>query len=210
MGAKRHSPGSPGWNIMQKFKRLYDQELAERNKREAMRATWEEERRASKDERARFLSGCRPATATDYADWLIGHMESGGNPTHLYDYDLAHRGFTVNGSIGNGTCSVQEGPIQWWVLERMNGPIPSLYGAKSINVIVPERSPLTPEWIPDTFHGRAGHSGFYFMSGFVAVAATIPVYLDVFTVIAEQFGWAQDMGQWVIDVPEIESKRHKG
>lgn len=35
------------------------------------------------------LSGFRPAAVTEYASWLIRHLESEGRPTHYYDYPMA-------------------------------------------------------------------------------------------------------------------------
>lgn len=197
-----------GSRMMRMFKELYDDQVAEQADWAARQAEYEAEARKADAERARLTDHCRPATAAEYADWLIGYMEAGGRPTKLVDRNLVDRGTMLHGSIGGdgSGLSATTAPVRWWTLTGRVKDIPSLYGANAVSVIVPKRSRLRPERLPGTFHGRAGHSDFYFMNGFTKVAMSVPVYMDVFAIIAQQMGWVADMSQWgVVDPPEIEA-----
>lgn len=113
--------------------------------------------------RTLFVTHCRRATATDYAEWLAGWLRTGGWISHPYDYPMP----------------------SWLVLQTRPDDIPSLYGALSMQVIVPADVDLQPADIPDTFHGGCGHSTFYFMDGFTIVGDFVPLYTDVHHLLAE-------------------------
>lgn len=114
----------------------------------------ERQMRDSQQARERFLEACRPATAADYAAWLSGWLARGGQVTHIYDYEI--------------------GRADWWVMDRYASP-PKLYGAQSVNVIVPDGVPLRPANV----RGNVGHNSFFFMDGFAADALWVPSYTDV-------------------------------
>jgi len=107
--------------------------------------------------RATFLEHCRPATVEDYAAWLTSYLDSDGTITHSYDYRMP----------------------KFWVLVSRPSAIPSLYGAFSMQVIVPAGL-LSPRDVPNTFHGGCGHSTFYFHGRLpVVVGGSVPLYTDV-------------------------------
>jgi hypothetical protein len=95
-----------------------------------------------------FMQLCRPATAMDYRAWLEGFLNRGGKVDNSWDFPIKRH--------------------RYLVLMSKTHTAPSLYGASSIQVIVPSGN-LLPEELPDTFHGACGHSGFYFMDGYQAV-----------------------------------------
>lgn len=109
-------------------------------------------------QRAEFLRHCRPATADDYRRWLDGYEARGGQPTHAYDYAFDRAGFYV---LTTGPLTVPT--------------LPSLYGATSVNVIVPASAHL---YTPDTFHGECGHSHAFRMDEYQA-PSWVPTYTDV-------------------------------
>lgn len=107
---------------------------------------------------------CRPATAADYAGWLVGYLADGGQISTVTSTPLP--------------------AADWFVLAgRPDGPVPSLYGRDSVNLIVADQGHLTPADVPRTFHGRCGHNDLYFMRGRAALAAAVPLYPDVLGVI---------------------------
>jgi hypothetical protein len=118
---------------------------------------WREDFRRSEVERADFLEHCRPAEPREYSRWLKGYLRRGGKVTHPRDREI--------------------GPQRFYVLESTPDYVPSLYGALSFNIIVPA-GVLAPADLPRTFHGRCGHSGFFFMAGFEAVSLIIESFTD--------------------------------
>jgi hypothetical protein len=185
-------------SVMAVFKRLFDQNAERRAEDEARMRRYEEQAAISAEERRAFTASCRPATAQDYAAWLIGYLQSGREPSSLVDGNLSDRGVELNGSLGPGApgLTAREADPRWWVLTKRPRRVPSLYGAHALNVIVPETVRLRADRLPDTFHGRPGHSTFYFMKDFGLVGHDVPVYVDVFLVIAEQMGWDPDPRTW--------------
>jgi hypothetical protein len=158
-------------------------------------ARWEAETRSREREaeeaeldRAAFLDHCQPATLLEYTAWMIGHLNKGGEPSHVYDYEFTERATVLSGSIGpNGSSlAASQAGLKWWVLAEVPDNVPSLYGAKSLSVIVPNGVGFTPQDVPRTFHGKCGHSNFYFMDGFTQVGNDTPVYSDMLSVLAAE------------------------
>jgi hypothetical protein len=98
-------------------------------------------------ERRRFLEYCRPASKTDWLRWLKPHLEKKGQLRTLFKYDVAP---TRN----------------WYVLTEDVYDVPEMYGADSINLIVPKHRYLTPSQLTRTFHGNSGHNNIFFMDGY--------------------------------------------
>jgi hypothetical protein len=91
----------------------------------------------------------RKASMQDYKAWLNGFLSSGGNPTHYYDY-----------------------PFTRWdnfyvALEDLE--LSPLYGASSINIIVPIGVKVT---------GKKGHIGLFFYDNFATDGGIVPVFVD--------------------------------
>lgn len=129
-----------------------------RIRHDAMRAQHRQESAVADEARAAFLTYCRPAAPAEYATWLTGHLGRSGRITHAYDRDMP----------------------RMWVLERApQVRVPSLYGAQSVQVIVPAEVRFTPGDLPKTFHGACGHSEFYFLADFTVVGSVVPLYDDV-------------------------------
>lgn len=92
-----------------------------------------------------------PATKLDYNRWLGGYMESGKKPTHFYDYPM---GRSLN-EYYLATKDFEMGP---------------LYGAKAINIIVPDGVKF--------LGGEIGHCNIYLMEGSKAIGSFVPVFQD--------------------------------
>lgn len=184
--------------VMAIFKRLFDQKAERRAQDEADMERYQKESEAAEKKRRAFTALCRPATAQDYTEWLIGYLQSGREPSKLVDGNLTDRGVVLDGSLGPGATGVtaREADPRWWVLTKRPRSVPSLYCAHALNVIVPEAVRLQADRLPDTFHGRPGHSTFYFMKDFGLVGHDVPVYVDVFSVLAERMGWDPDPRTW--------------
>lgn len=154
---------------------------------------WEDEQRRyeleadfSKRDRDEFLSHCQPATVLEYTAWMIGYLQGGGEPSHVYDYEFSAPGVVLSGSIGpqGSDLTASAAESDWWVLAEVPEDVPSLYGARSLNILVPNGLGFTPRDVPRTFHGKCGHSTFYFMDGFVVVGSSTPVYTDMLPLLA--------------------------
>jgi hypothetical protein len=131
----------------------------------------ERQARVDRELRGAFVAHCRAATAGDYAAWLAGWLRRGGDISHVYDYPLADPGVTEP---------------SWLVLQSRPDGFPSLYGASSVHVIVPEGVGVAAGDIPRTSGGDAcGHSTFYFLDGFEVVGSWVPLYSDVRQILAE-------------------------
>lgn len=89
------------------------------------------------------------ANAKEYAKWLKGHLNDGGNITHVYDYNL--------GGI---------------FVARSNFTVVPLYGASSISIVVPVGITVSAP------HGY-GHMNIYYIDGFATNANFVPLYNDV-------------------------------
>jgi hypothetical protein len=113
-------------------------------------------------ERDEFLRYCIPATVDNYAAWLRGYLTRGGDIKHVYNYPFP---------AGSDPS--------WFVLYERPKRVPSLYGATSIEVIVPSDVDFGPVDVPNTFHGGCGHSTFYFLNGYQIVGDFVPLYSDV-------------------------------
>jgi len=115
-----------------------------------------------KQKRERFLDACRPSTPAEYAAWLTGWLRRGGRVTHPHGY-----------------------PLHGFVTMQRYATVPELYGALSLNILVPEDVPLAPANLARTFHGCSGHNGVFFMTGFQVVAQVVPSYTDVEPLIGD-------------------------
>jgi hypothetical protein len=111
-------------------------------------------------DRRQFLTHCQPATLMEYTAWMIGYLQRGGEPSHVYDYPFARA------------------QADWWVLAETPGTeFPPLYGAQSLHLIVPSAG---VQFEP----AELGHSTVYFMDGFGLVGDLVPVYSDMLPVLA--------------------------
>jgi hypothetical protein len=119
---------------------------------------WEKRFRHDEEQLGRFLEHCRLAEPKDYSRWLKGYLRRGGKVTHPRNREIR--------------CA------KFYVLESLPDHVPSLYGALSINVIVPSGLRFFPDHLPRTFHGQCGHSSFFFMDGFQAVSMSIESFAD--------------------------------
>jgi len=121
-------------------------------------AEWEEQQRRmhdvgyamKQDFHQYMLPFLRSAKVDDYAAWLKGFMEGGGVPTHVYDYNMPNRFYVA-------TRGFEMQP---------------LYGALSVNVIVPAQIRVGVE-------KGLGHNGLFLMDGFECKSGIVPVYKDV-------------------------------
>lgn len=91
------------------------------------------------------------ASSSDYKKWLKGYLEKGGKPTHVYNYPLPHD----------------------WFIATDNFTILPLYGAQSINIIVPEGI------FADIGVKGLGHNNLYFIKDFSTSGSWIPIYDDI-------------------------------
>jgi hypothetical protein len=95
-----------------------------------------------------FEDSLRPAHKRDYERWLEGHLSAGGKITHAYDYKMPES-FRV-------------------AMEDMT--LRPLYGARSLNIIVPEGIEVT---------GELGHTNLYLMKDFSLLGSCVDVYSDI-------------------------------
>ena len=176
-------PSSPGLDAIM---RAMDREAQQKAKWKAEEERYRRESERSDRDRADFLTHCQPATLLEYTAWMIGYLQNGNEPSHVYDYDFAQPAMQLNGSISSkgSTLRMSEAPSCWWVLAERPDEVPSLYGAQSINVLVPKGVDFRPGNVPSTFHGKCGHSTFYFMDGFRIVGDHTPVYTDMLSALA--------------------------
>jgi hypothetical protein len=102
-------------------------------------------RAASEFQRAHFLEQSKAALATtkEYVDWLEEYFKKGGSISSAYSGDMSiFKVYTVQNSA----------------------PLPALYGAASLNIIVPEGIHIPLEDPNESFHGF-GHSSLYLSNG---------------------------------------------
>lgn len=154
----------------------------------AHEAELEAEHQLAQEERAAFTNHCLPATLIEYTAWMIGWLRQGHEPSSVVDRSFSTPGMRVDGTIGGnaaGGLRVSEADPSWWTLAERPTSVPSLYGAHSLHVIVPEGVDFAPRNVPATFHGHCGHSTFYFMAGFQVVGDFTPVYSDMLPVLAD-------------------------
>lgn len=125
---------------------------------------WEFEQRRlmAESERTRglfardVLPHLRQARAQDYSLWIAGYLAGGGKITHAYDRPFSRAD-------------------DWFVAFRDFTLMP-LYGALSVNIIVPEGITVV---CPDP-----GHSKLYFLDGFTVgipgqhFSVSVPVFSD--------------------------------
>lgn len=167
--------------------RAMDRNEEERRRHQAREEKYRCEAEAAEQQRSEFLAHCQPATLIEYTAWMIGYLQAGGEPSHVYERPFAQPAMQLSGSIGAEGSSLRatEARTSWWVLaETPEGAMPSLYGANSLHIIVPAGLAYTPEDVPRTFHGQCGHSTVYFMDGCTSVGDWAPVYSDMLPVLA--------------------------
>lgn len=96
-----------------------------------------------------MLQSFRTANKRDYELWLAGYLEAGGKITHVYDYPWGRR--------------------DWYAPVADNVELIPLYGATSIQIIVPAGM---------TVSGDGGHSLIFWMDGFRA-PRVVPLFSDI-------------------------------
>lgn len=174
-------PGAEG------LMRALGRQKAQQRRHEAREDEYRRKSVIDEMDRAAFLEHCQPATLLEYTAWMIGFLQRGGEPSHVYDYEFGNGGVVLNGNLGPGSSGLtaSSAPWEWWVLSEVpDEDVPSLYGAKSLKVIVPSGLRFGPRNLPNTFHGCCGHSTFYFMDGHTEVGGHTPVYTDMLPVLA--------------------------
>lgn len=179
-----YTPESTGFDGLL---RAMDRQSAREREYAAREAQYEAESRIERAHRAAFTAHCLPATLIEYTAWMIGWLRQGHEPSSVVDRSFTAPGMRLDGSLGGsavGGLRVSEADPSWWTLAERPTNVPSLYGAHSLHVIVPEGVDFAPRDVPDTFHGRCGHSTFYFMDGFQIVGDFTPVYSDMLPVLA--------------------------
>lgn len=90
----------------------------------------------------------RKAQAHDYAMWLTGYLNNGGNVTHQYDYPFERAGFVV----ATSDFHIRPG-----------------YGARSQRILVPRFVKWT---------GTLGHDSIYMIDGYQVHGIWVPTYSD--------------------------------
>ncbi len=120
---------------------------------------YDAESRRADLEQAELLKYCRNATREEYQEWLTGYLRKGGKVTHPREGKFRY------GSIK--------------VLVAKPAYIPELYGANSVDIIVPKNVDLHPNELRRTFHGVSGHNSIFFMRDFVAVSGWVESFADV-------------------------------
>lgn len=153
-----------------------------RKAHEYRRADYERQAARREVQRRQFVTDyCEPATPREYAAWLAGYLRTGGRISTVHDYPMTDRGVTVvgDGDPSRGPLEFAPADLSWFVLRSRPDDVPSLYGALSMQVIVPATVAFGPADVPRTFHGQCGHSTFYFMDGFRVVGTYMPLFPDV-------------------------------
>lgn len=120
------------------------------------RVRWAEQEREMQERRAKQQAAyerdvqphLRDATPREYARWLVGFLERGGEITHYYDYKM---------------------PWTFYIAIR-DFSLPPFYGSLSVSVIVPAH--ITVEY------GDTGHNNLFLMDGFHHGGGWVPVYSD--------------------------------
>lgn len=98
-------------------------------------------------ERKELLRYCRPATISEFNQWILGHLRR-----KLKDPNKEFR-YVFN----------QSELINFYMLVSNPAYIPELYGSDSINLIIPTH--LNPR-IKNKFHGKCGHNTLLFMENY--------------------------------------------
>lgn len=138
-----------------------DRGEARRREREAQspraeRKQWHEELKEERRQREIMLRTCEEATPEDLAEWMRGYRARGGMVRDIVDRPM-HSDF--------------------YVMRRRPALLVELYGASSVDVIVPS-GVLRPEELPRTYHGVSGHSNWYFMKDFAFVGISKPISFE--------------------------------
>ena len=101
-------------------------------RRQASESTHRRDSEMSYARRDTVVSQCRRMQLWEYAAWLTGFMKAGGKPTHFYDYAT---------------------PLGNWFTALEDFTVLPLYGAMSVNIIVPAGIHL--------LGGDTGHSSLF-------------------------------------------------
>lgn len=129
---------------------------AQRKERQEQRAAGEIKANQELQDRDEMLTQLRPAERGEYDAWLRGYLQSGGTPTHFYDY-----------------------PTPLMMVATTNLTVRALHGASSFSGII------IPENLCDD-GGMTGHTNLYLMRGYLhrgfhdrkAGRRFAPVYTD--------------------------------
>ena len=113
-------------------------------------AEYEKERQIGLDRARKSMFPClRGANRADYTQWLEGFVDAGNTPTHYYSY-----------------------PFSRWnsfYVAKKDFELVPLYGADSINIIVPEGITI--------LGGSRGHNNIFCYNGYKH-RGTVPVFSD--------------------------------
>jgi hypothetical protein len=96
-----------------------------------------------------IITAMRPAVVEDYREWLKGNLESGGEVSHLYNYEWRDTN---------------------WYVATSDFKLPKLNSARAVNVIVPEGIHF------DGSGSSIGRSNVYLMDGHRSFGGWIPLY----------------------------------
>lgn len=125
----------------------------ERSRRDAYLDRHEQQREADREWLSELYQWAVPIDPESYDAWLTGHLKRGGKVAHFYDYVM---------------------PRDQWYLATLSFEIQPLYGATSINLVVPKGIKID---------GSTGHNNLYFMDGFTSrglhdLPAIVPCFTD--------------------------------
>jgi len=118
----------------------------------------ERERRNHKETSAGWVGSCARVRPGDYAMWLEDFLRSGGEITHVYDYDM---------------------PCDSWLLARIDFTVTPLYGSAAKSIIVPAGVRV------EVGAAGAGHNEIFYHDGHRA-PGIVPLYSDISAMLQEQ------------------------
>jgi len=129
--------------------------------RKRLEAECAEREKDAEEKKYILMARSRPATVSDYKEWLDGFVLRGGRPTHYYDYCFNGWNFIV-------------------VLGKEKIWIPDLCGSNSRNIILQAHTKCR--------HENIGHNNVYFMADFSQIGGWVPVYKDMIGFLGESNG----------------------
>ena len=137
------------WKRMKLTSFIQEEESRENEVNRHM-AEYEKERQSGLDKARRIMFPClRGANRVDYTHWLVGFVDAGNTPTHYYSY-----------------------PFSRWnsfYVAKKDFELVPLYGADSINIIVPDGITI--------LGGSRGHTNVFCYNGYKH-RGSVPVFSD--------------------------------
>ena len=100
------------------------------------------------------------ASIDDYMEWLVGYLQRGGRPTHLYHFSFYRD--------------------KWYKAVKNVKTAVALYGASSINIIVPKGIEIAS--------GNWGHSAIFFVDGYRVSNGTVHLYMEIAEIFKDDNG----------------------